>query len=248
MTVDPTTNLDNYIKQWNLVTQQYTNDHAALEQMLADIIKRIEHHDTQGAFQIAEMGVMPSAMQLQGDTMGKLASSMNIGSACQEITTAAQNLMNAGSNITPDQANKFVQYLKDFYSRVNIDLTVDANKWLDQNTKTNLLQSINQICQTFGVQDPSKLDGTTVKNAIIQWSTHPTDTTLPNKNTGQQNLQNLQSGFTQWNNVESAQSQGLQAQEQFAANTFNQYMNATTNIFQSSQQQAQNMVQNQKSQ
>lgn len=252
--VDPNTNLNNFLKQWEEANQQYALDYSYLINALAQMLAEAKSGNVQEAFQQAELAVMPAAMQVQGDTMGQLGAAMNISSALQQFTTDAENDVNAGENMTKAQAEQFVKLLKDLYNKIN---TTPPPPWLDKNTQANLLQAIRSICGNFHdangnpITDPNKLNPNQVLIDIVNWVAHPTDPAFPgNPNypqTGQQMLQNLQSGLTQWNNTESAQSQGLQAQEQFAANTFNQYLNTCMDIFKSTQQQNQAMIQNQKS-
>ncbi|MBS0605008.1 MAG: hypothetical protein JSS60_08270 [Verrucomicrobia bacterium] len=262
MTVDPQTNLDNYIDQWTAANTQYNNDYAYLQQMISQMLVLCQQggNGTQEAYQIAEMAVMPGAMTVQGDTMGQLAASMNVGSALQQFTTDSQNDMNAGTQMTQAQAQQFVQYIQQVYTDVTNEMALPQNQqWLSSQTATNILQSLNSISTGFGASNPNNLDANYVASYVNGWATNPTGTsvndpydggTLQNPagangqpDTGQQCIQNVQSAFTQWNNSLSAQSQSLTAQEQFASNTYNQYMNSCTDVFQSTQQFVQNIVQ-----
>ncbi len=245
-------NLEKYIAQWGDANKRFQDDLNSLTALITQMMALLKGGKVSEAFQIAEMGVMPGAMSLQGDSMGQLAATMNVSSALQKFTTDTQNDLNQGANIDHEipkgsdhetYADQFVQFLKDLYAKVNVDNPPD---WL-KNIQGGLKQSIEQICQVFGASDPTNLYPTTVANDVKTWINNPS-TVDGNGKTGQQNIQNLQSGFTQWNNTESAQSQGLQAQEQFASNVYNQYMSSCSNIFHAVQQLSQAMVQNEKSQ
>jgi hypothetical protein len=236
MTIDPNTNLDNYIKFWEEAQKQYGIDVNSLATMIQQMLALAKQGKIDQAFQVAQMQVLPGTMQVQGDSIGGLASSLNISSALLEFTTDAQNAINAGKDMTPDQAAKFVKYLQDFFNHIN-----PAPSWLTPSTQSQLNDAISKICKVFGVSNPSQLDPAKVQKEINAWSKDPT------KDGGQQHLQELQAGFTQWNNTEAAQSQGLQAQTQFATNTFNQYMNIVKGVLQSTQEQLSAIVRNLKS-
>ncbi len=240
---DPQKNLNNFINQWWQESKQYTADYGYLTQMLQQMMAMAKSGNIEGAFQVAQMNVMPSAMTVQGDTIGKLAAGMNIGSAYQEFTTASQN----GVTNDPQEGNvaNFIKFLQEFYNDINNGRT--PMPWMSSATRNQLNAAIEKICKLFGVDNPNELNPITVATDIYNWTNGPMEKT-GNGKTGQENMQDLQAGFTQWNNVESAQSQGLQAQEQFASNTFNQYLNACLDIFKSSQGQIGAMVRNQKSQ
>ncbi|MBS0605012.1 MAG: hypothetical protein JSS60_08290 [Verrucomicrobia bacterium] len=249
MTVDPQTNLQNYIDQWQQANAQYTSDYSYLIQMIQQMVALAKEGGSgvEEAYQLGEQCVMPGAMTVQGDTMGQLAASMNVGSALQQFTTDSQNDMNAAGTMTTDQAQQFVKYITETYDDIQAELKLPANQqWLDSTTANNILQSLCKVTQEFGFNDPDSMSENPDAPAVIQtslnnWANNPTS--LYGVNTGQQHMQNLQSSFTQWNNSESAQSQSLTAQEQFASNTYNQYMNSCTDVFQSTQQFVQNIVQ-----
>ncbi len=240
-------NLDYYIRAWNEANQQWGTDHLALMNAITNMLKLAKEGKMGEAFQAAEHTVMPGAMTLQGDSMGQLAASMNVASASQEFTTSAQNDLNAGTKMTTAQAAAFVKAMQDMYNTIQDEMKLPASKqWMDSSTAQNMLNAISKSCSPFGVTNPNDLTAATVQTDITYWINNP-GTPVNGGPSGQQNLQNLQSGLTQWNNTESAQSQGLQAQEQFASNTYNQYMNTCVDIFQATQKQIQAMVQNQKS-
>lgn len=256
---NPDNDLQNFIQQWEQQQAQAALDSQQLATLITQMLALAKSGKTEEAFQVAEMGVMPQAMTVQGDGMGGLAGAMNIGSACQEFTTDAQNQVNNGTTITPAQAQQFITDLKQLYDAVQAEMNLPPNKqhWMDPNTAQGILNSLTKISGEFEVgSNPDSLAampgiGFIVASDIQQWTLQPNainsgmDGNAP-AITGQQHMQNIQAGFQQWNNTESAQSQSLTAQEQFAANTFNQYMNACKGIFQAMQQQAQNFVQNQK--
>lgn len=241
----PQNDLNKFIEQWWQAQHQYNTDYASLLIELQNMVAEAKSGHIERAMQIAEMSVMPSAMTVQGSQIGRLATGMNIGSAFQEFTTAAQNQINGGANMTPEQAEKFVEFLQQFFKDINDGRA--PHPWMSNDTRNQLNDAITKICKLFGVDNPSELNKWTVYSDIRFWSSNPTSTN-PNGETGQQNLQDLQSGFMQWNNTESAQSQGLQAQTQFASNTFNQYLNACLDIFKAMQGQIGAMVRNQKPQ
>lgn len=250
MTVDPQTNLNNFIEQWQQANAQYATDYAYLAQMIQQMLALCKQggNGTEEAFQIAQTAVMPGAMTVQGDTMGQLAASMNIGSACQEFTTDSQNTANGSGNITPDQGNQFVKYLQQLYDDLQKELKLPKDQqWMDPNTANNIISALNKISSEFGAATPDQLDGTTVANDMNNWINNPTQQGGVNSMTGQQHIQNVQAGMQQWNNSESAQSQSLTAQEQFATNIYNQYMSACTNVLTSSQEQEKMIVSNMKS-
>ncbi|GEM_PF-4798228 len=256
MSVDPQKDLNGFIEQWEKAGKQYEADYGQLLAMIQQMLVLAKKGEVGEAFQMAQMVVMPGAMQVQGDQMRELASSMNISSALEEFTTQAQNDMNAGGSMTTQQGDDFVKFLKEFLKDIN---ATPPPAWLDPNTKSALNDAIHKICEAFGCSSPDApgFTGDKIAAMINSWTKDPTGTVWttptgqfpnPGGKTGQQCLQDLQSGFTQWNNTESAQSQVLQSQEQFAGNVFNQYMNTCADIFQASQKQAQTMVQNQRSQ
>lgn len=240
--IDPQNNLDKYIKEWQEANAQYKQDYAMLAQMIQQMLALAKKggQGTEEAFQLAEMGVMPSTMTVQGDTMGQLAASLNLSSACEEFTTDSQNIANGSGEVTPEQGKAFAKYLKELYDDLQKEMNLPKNKqWIDSNTANNILEALDKISAQFGAKNPDELNGDKVTQLLNYWYTNP--------DKGQENIQNLQANFQSWNNSESAQSQSLTAQEQFASNTFNQYLNTCTDVFKSSQQQEQNFVQNQKS-
>ena len=252
MTVDPQTNLNNFIQQWQQANAQYATDYAYLAQMIQQMIALAKQggNGVEEAFQIAQTAVMPGSMTVQGDTMGQLAASMNLGSACQEFTTDAQNNANGAGKVTPDQGDKFVKYIQQLYDDLQKELKLPKDQqWMDPNTANNILSALDKVSQEFGAQTPDdpNFNGATVASLLNSWEQNPTSQSGVNNDTGQQHIQNLQSGMQQWNNAESAQSQSLTAQEQFASNIYNQYMSACTTVLKSSQDQEQMMVSNLKS-
>lgn len=253
MAIDPSKDLNGYIDQWYKAGNQYNADYGQLLAMIQQMLALAKKGEVGEAFQMGQMCVMPGAMQVQGDSMAKLAASMNISSALEEFTTEAQKDMNGGGSMSTQQGDDFVKYIKEFFKEITGGITPP---WLDAGTKANLIDAITKICKSLGCSGPNdpNFTGQNVADQISYWIKNPTLTTdqngmsNPGGKTGQQCLQDLQAGFTQWNNVESAQSQVLQSQEQFASHIFSQYMNTCTDIFQASQKQAQSMVQNQKTQ
>lgn len=247
-------NLDYYLRAWYEANKLWDADNLALQNAITHMLTLAKEGKMGEAFQAAEHTVMPGAMTLQGDSMGQLAASMNVASASQEFTTDAQNAINGGKKMTIAQAKAFVKALQDMYNTIKAEMNLPKkDQWMDQATAQNMLNAIDKTCSPFAPIkpinpnfNPNDLDPAKVQADIIKWVTNP-DVQPTNGKTGQQNLQDLQSGLTQWNNTESAQSQGLQAQEQFASNTYNQYMNTCVDIFQATQKQIQDMVQNQKS-
>ena len=254
------TDLANSIKQFYQEQKQSGIDSAYLEQMIQQMVALCKAGKADEAFNIAQRDVMPGAMQVQGDSMGRLASQMNISSAYQEFATGIQNAVNSVKppiNGGPNPANvplnvTLINNMIVVWNNVTLERNLPpGQQWMDDGTAKTILDSISQICTVFGVSDPNKLvdpNGfyTNCADQIANWVANPTTRGFPQSNT--QNIQDLQSGLTQLNNSVSAQSQGLQAEEQFAANTFNQYMNTCKDVFQSSQNQIQAIVQNQKTQ
>jgi hypothetical protein len=262
----PINDLNNAISQLNEANSIYNADYGMLQSMITQMIGLAKEGKVGEAFQIAEQDVMPVATQVQGDSMGQLAASMNISSACQSFITDAQNGVNyitgnPGAAGSGGAAGYFAFCISYLYKQITNEMALPkSQQWMDPTTAQNFLQTINSICGQF--YDPTQVGKKTVNvpltpntilansqnvaNELEYWVNNPTS--MDNGKTGQQNLQDLQANMTQLNNTVSAQSQGLQAQEQFASNTFNQYMNSCQGVFASSQAQAQNMVQNQKSQ
>jgi len=244
-------NFTKAFKQWEAENAKYGADYQNLQTMITQMVallhdKNFHASNVQKAFQLAQMGVMPGAMELQGDSMGQLAASMNIASALQESMTKAENNANYNGKITNDEAAQFIKGLKELYAEVS---SAKGQKWMGDSTAQNILTAIKQICGEFGnpdapITNPNQLTVANVQGSIFHWSTHLT-TDFYGK-TGQQRLQDLQAAMTQTTNGISSQSQGLQAEEQFAANTYTQYMNVCKGIFQATQRQDQSFVQNQK--
>lgn len=255
---DPQNDFNNAVDQWNQNLFQYSQARMELEEILSKIEALVKEHKTGAAFQLIKNQVMPGVMEVQGTgQMASLSASMNISSALQEFTARIQKDMNdmAGSDPAKAQAasEDFVKQLRQLYGDVNV---TPPPPYL-QHIQGGLLDAITKICNVFRVNggapatDPNQLSPHLVLTDITQWVTYPTDPAyyfLPNGSTGQQVFQDLQSGFTRLNNTESAQSQGLQAQLQFAASQFTQFMNIAKSILEASQKQSQALVQNQKSQ
>lgn len=246
----PQENFEKFVKQWEQTHEQYKMDYAFLTNMIHHMMELLKKgaQGTEEAFQIASMGVMPAATTLQGDTMGELAGTMNVGSAFQAFTTGSQGDINAGDKISIPQIDQFINYLAQAYNDIYKEMKEHPNLF-NSSTANDIIQAITKICNIFGAKDPDGLLPQDVLNDLQQWIENPSKTfTNPltgEKNTGQQNIQNLQSAFSQWNNSLSAQSQSLTAQEQFASNIFNQYMNACLSIFRSTQDFVKNMVHHQ---
>jgi hypothetical protein len=260
---DPNDDLQQYIQQWQQAQAQYNQDYAYLGQMIQQMIDLAKQGGSgvEEAFQIGQMCVMPGAMTVQGDSMGELGATMNVGSACQEFTTETQNDINNGAKMTPAQAKEFIERLEQLYDAVKEELALPKNQqWMDPNTANNIIDAMNKIAGEF---EPGATPDTlyalsdyyagVISGDINQWTSNPTQLSQgvdgnAASATGQQHIQNIQAAFQQWTNTQSAQSQSLTAQEQFNANTFNQYMNACETVFSSMQKQYQNFVQNQKAQ
>ena len=155
--VDPQVNLQHYIDQWKQANAQYNTDYAYLYTMIKQMLALAKEggNGIEEAFQVAEMGVMPSAMQVQGDVMGQLAGSMNIASALEQFTTDAQNEMNKGGKITENEAAKFVYYIQEFYLEIKHEMGLPKDKqWMDPNTAKNLMDAITKISNQFGAKTP----------------------------------------------------------------------------------------------
>ncbi len=259
----PDDDLHNYIQQWIDMQNQYNSDFASLASLIQQMEALVKQggQGTEEAFQIGQMAVMPGAMTLQGDAMGELSTSMNIGSACEEFSTQTQNEINNGSGITDAQAAQLLQYMKQLYDAVKYEMTLPKDQqWMDPNTANGILQSLTKVCSEFeqgsnpdtiASQNPNTWSiAHVVAEDINQWVTKPqTDDGGfdggANTITGQAHMQNIQNAMQQWNNTQSAQSQSLQAQAQFAGNTFNQYMTSCSNLFNATSKQYQTFVQNQ---
>lgn len=250
---DPNDDINKAIDQWIAAGKQYEVDYSQLLTMIQQMLALAKSGNVGAAFQMAQNQVMPATMNLKGDSMKELAATMNVASAMEEFTTAAQKDMNNGATMSPEQGDEFVKMIKDFLSKIE---AIDP-KLLDPSTKAQLEDAITHIITSMGFSGPNDphFTGAIVANMISQWTTHPTDTSRnngqdpnPGGKTGQQCLQDLQSGFTQWNNTESAQSQVLQAQVQFSTNIYNQFMNTLKAMEQAAVQQGERMVQNQKAQ
>lgn len=254
----PDDDMNKAIDQWLAAEKQYGIDYGQLLTMIQEMLALAKSGKVGAAFQMAQNVVMPATMNLKGDSMKELAASMNIASAMEEFTTEVQKDMNNGGTMTPAQGDELVKMIKDFISRIDADAP-----WLDKSTKAQLDDAINHICKAFGCSGPNdpNFTGANVAAMISGWTQNPTGTTYQDPNdknphpivnpggkTGQQCLQDLQSGTTQWNNTESAQSQVLQAQVQFSTNIYNQFMNTLKAMEQAAVQQGERMVQNQKAQ
>lgn len=232
-------------QEWEAENAKYGADYSNLQKMIEKMLNEMKTGHTEQAFQMAQMDVLPGATQVQGDSMGQLAGSMNLASALQESMTNAENQANIGKGVNINDAWKFVTSLQHLYDEIKADLALPKDKqWMGASTAKNILDAIGQICKPFGSTNPNQINGDTVQSLLKLWSENPT-TKVGNK-TGQQWIQDLQQGITQSTNGISSQSQGLQAQEQFAANTFTQYLNVCKGIFQATEKQYQSFVQNQK--
>lgn len=255
---DPNGDLNNAIQQWEAQMAQYNQDLQSFMQMIAQMVALAKKGGTgtEEAFQLAQTGVMPGVMKLQGESVAQLAATMNIGSAFTEFTTDTQNQINLGNGMTHDQAQQFINELKAAYDAVQTALAAKA-PWLSASTGQQILSSLSKISGEFIVgATPDTLAtspdaASDVENSIATWIGSPTGISngwngLAPSVTGQQHMQNIQAAFQQWNNTQSAQAQSLTAQEQFATNTFNQYMNSLVGIFKSVTQQEQALVQNEK--
>jgi hypothetical protein len=247
-TTDPQDAYEQFIKQWEKANafEQAMRQH--MRDLMAELAELVKTHHVSEAFQKVKNEVMPTAMERQGGTMGQLAGSLNVSSAMQAFTTACQNLVNSGK---PGDMAKLKNLLVTFYKDIS---ALDPNAkppLIDQSTKDGILAAIGKICKEFSNgtnTDPSKLDPTTMQNDITHWIDHPSDK-YPNKDgqTGQQHLQNLQSAFSQWDNTQAAQAQGLQAQLQFGSSQFNQFMNAYAGTIKDTKSEYQTIINNLKS-
>jgi len=257
----PNNDLQQAINQWYQQQWEYQFAVQTLMAQVEQMIALLKAGKVEEAFNMAQQTVLPGTMNVQGQQMANLATSMNISSVGQEFTTGIQNAIAGGGQMTPQQAEQFIMYLKQMYDALEEDLKLNPkNQWMDPTTAQNIINSIDKLCGEFepGLnpdQLAANLPGYAgiIAGDINTWSTNPTqmsngiDQNAPDE-TGQQHMQNIQADIQQWTDTVGAQSQALQAQEQFAANTFNQYMNTCSGIFQASQQQEQVFVQNQKSQ
>ncbi len=240
-------NINVAIRQWREALDQELAAHFQLQKLLDTMLKDMKDGNTQEAFQIATFQVMPQTMKVQGDELGVVGATMNIESACQTDTTNAQNNITSNGNMTQKQAAEFVKEIKQFYNEVKAELNPapGGKSWMSSSTAESLLSAMDQISKSFGAKNPDELNPNTVMFTFNFWVQNP-NATSSNGKTGQQNLQNLQTSFSNWNNIETAQSQGTQTYEQFKANTFNQYMNTCKNFYQSLTRQFQSFVQNEK--
>jgi len=258
--------LQKAIEQWQANNKRWQADYEYLHTMISEMMKLCKEGKTSEAFQIAEQDVMPSSMTVQGESMGGLAGAMNDSSAVQKFITDMQNDLNGGGKMTADQAKNFVTLLKQLYDRVNdqVNNTDPKNQWMDKSTAENLKTSLEKLAHEFGsnatpdnLGNPNGTGAQVVQGDIQYWNQNPTVIdngnngghgdwdTAPNE-TGQQHIQNILADVTQGNNNVSAQNQALTAEEQFAANMFNQYMNSCQGVFQGQQKFIQSMVNNQK--
>lgn len=257
--IDPNSDLNNAINQWTEENNQYQADCTLLAALIAQMIQLCAKggQGTQEAFQIAELGVMPTVMSVQGDSVGQVGASMNIASACQEFVTQMQNDINNGANITPDQAADFLKQLKGLYDAIKAELNLPKDQqWIDPSTAQNLLNGLTSLSGEFSVgmnpDDLANIDPALIAQDINIWVTQPTadntgQTGAPNES-GLQHMQGIGGDFQTNNNVVGAQNQTLNAEMQFQSGNYNQYMGIVKSMLQATQQSLQVMVQNLKSQ
>lgn len=238
-------------EQWEAEQAKYGADFAFLQGAIAKMLEEMNTGHTAQAYEMAQNVIMPATLRLQGDSMAQLAASMNLASALQGSLTNAENTFNTAvgkKSITTAEAKAFIASLKHIYAEVQSALFLKigghAHDWLGGGTAGNILSALKQICGQFGVSNPNDLHESDVRDTTNAYLNHMT--TPYQGQTGQQWVQNLQAGITQTTNSISSQSQGLQAQEQFAANFLTQILNTDKAIFQATQKQNQVFVQNQK--
>src|SRR5579863_5725712 len=221
---NPQDNYEKFLKEWEKLNSYEQAMKQQMIQLLAEIEALVKTHHVSEAFQKLKNALMPQMMEINGGAMGQLAGSLNVGSAMQAFVTACQSMVNSGGKI---DGAKFKQFLVTFYKDIS---ALDPNAkppLIDQATKDGILGAIGKICQELSngshTTDPSKLIPSEIESNIKYWTENPTK--IYEGVTGQQHLQNLQSAFSQWDNTQAAQAQGLQAQLQFASSQFNQFMN-----------------------
>lgn len=247
------TNFNAAIAQWKAAEAEYAAEKAALVAAIQQMVALAKSGHVGEAFQEIQTKVMPKAMQAQGGVLGQLAGTMNIASAIQAYVQEIQADANGGGNMTKAQAEQFVKALQEMFAELNGSTTHGPDTtppWIGKNTAQSMLDAIKQICQLFGAATPEQLNPETVLADIQKWSTGMMDLQSPFQppvsNTDQENLQKLQSAFTQWNNTAASHSQALNTQTQFAANTFNQFMNTLSGIYKAILAQEKSFLQNQK--
>lgn len=231
--------IDKAIQQWNDAKAQEEADRQQLLAMLKRMMDLAKSGHVDQAFAMAQQQVLPGVTQVQGDSMGVLASSNNIASAIQSDLSAMQQDLNKCAQDGDTAA------AQDYMSRsANLKsiLTNAQTGWIDPSAATNLINSLQKTHDEFG-STPSP---DSIAKDMQNWYSNPTKPDPSGGETGQQHIQNIQADETQSNNYVGAQSQTLQAELQFASNTFNQYLNINKDMLQSNQQLMQALVQNQK--
>ena len=187
---------------------------------------------------------MPGMTQIQGDSMGILAASNNIASAIQSDLSAMQDDLNkCAQSGDVAAANDYVVRTGDLMEILDSQKDLPAGQgWMDPSTATNMYNSVKNTIDEFTSWMPAD-----IAKEMQDWTSNPTKSD-PGGKTGQQHIQNVQTQETQSTNSVSAQSQTVQAQLQFASNTYNQYLNTDKDMLQSNQQFVATEVQNQKPQ
>ena len=246
---DPTpTPMDDFneaVKQYKPAVDVYNNAYGDLHAAIAKMLALLKSGHADQAFQVAELEVMPQAMNVQGQSMGVTSAAMNISSASSGVLSSIQNIANKAGNISQGDAQSFVDQSKEFYDAITGGTNPPTcPDWLDKNTQTNLINALNKMSQDLGAKKPDGSPGT------------PDDLTADkvmnlNKAVGKdadpdaaKMLRDVQGDFVTWNNVVNTQSQSLTAQLQYQGNQHTQYLNSCESIFQSTQAQCNVMVNN----
>lgn len=156
-----------YLDQWNDMMVREEQQKQFLASMISEMVAILESGDPGKALQVAEMAVMPTAMETIGSKIGISGSVENIASNVRSMISNLQNQFNLGGNISVPQArdlintiNEVVAVLHEQYALAKNPDTKDKSP-LSENVLDSLLGSLKTIGQTLtgnSSYDPSKGD------------------------------------------------------------------------------------------
>lgn len=246
---DPAANFNDYLQQWEDAKKKALQDQLALASAIQQMMAMLHSGNAFGAMMMAQMMVMPAAMQTQGDQMAILGATENLATGVRAFITDLQSLYNEGGNMSKDDATKFSHELAELKAilagGVN-DSQDGGNSWLNPDDKANMLQAIQTMEGQFGgEQKGGMLTPTVIQSDMIAWFKTDQTTNERAKSSAAQTA--IQGSCQTLNNSISAQASSTVAAEQYQSNIYNQLTGLVTNMFQGTAALLKASIQNEKS-
>jgi len=261
------TNMNNDVNQWCQDNAQMQADKTTLNNALAAMagdIGKGKGDNTDGALMLLFTAVLPGVLTYQQDSMNMLADSQNISSDLRNFNNSIQNDFNAGSAVTPAQAQDLFNNVNDLNTWAKFLSTGQSGGWTTADAPLSAANATEIENNTTGIKTAFEGNGgaanwntTNIKTDMQQWFATPiselpgpNQPTPPNPNPAgpAPQIKAIQGDTQQINSAVSSQATTLNTQIQFFTGQYNQFVNVQSSLQKSQISQDNSFVNNQKSQ